>query len=140
MTKLSINDLHVDRGGIPIIRGVDFHAAGGEISVLLGSNGAGKTTLLESLSGIIPVKSGAIGLNDDMLTRMRPGARADNHHQCELSRVDEERVKQQRPDDIELFFDAQRPGMQEGFGESAGVEVAAGRPEKYVGQRAQCID
>ena len=76
MTKLSINDLHVDRGGIPIIRGVDFHAAGGEISVLLGSNGAGKTTLLESLSGIIPVKSGAIGLNDDMLTRMRPGARA----------------------------------------------------------------
>jgi branched-chain amino acid transport system ATP-binding protein len=76
VTKLSINDLHVDRGGIPIIRGVDFHAAGGEISVLLGSNGAGKTTLLESLSGIIPVKSGAIGLNDDMLTRMRPGARA----------------------------------------------------------------
>ena len=76
MTKLSIKDLHVDRGGIPVIRGVDFHAASGEISVLLGSNGAGKTTLLESLSGIIPAKSGAISLNDDILTRMRPGARA----------------------------------------------------------------
>jgi len=76
VTKLSIKDLHVDRGGIPVIRGVDFHAASGEISVLLGSNGAGKTTLLESLSGIIPAKSGAISLNDDILTRMRPGARA----------------------------------------------------------------
>lgn len=76
MTKLSIKDLHVDRGGIPVIRGVDFHAASGEISVLLGSNGAGKTTLLESLSGIIPVKSGVIGLADGVLTKLRPGARA----------------------------------------------------------------
>ena len=76
MTKLSIKDLHVDRGGIPVIRGVDFHAASGEISVLLGSNGAGKTTLLESLSGIIPVKSGVIGLDDGVLTKLRPGARA----------------------------------------------------------------
>lgn len=76
MTKLSIKDLHVDRGGIPVIRGVDFHAASGEISVLLGSNGAGKTTLLESLSGIIPVKAGVIGLDDGVLTKLRPGARA----------------------------------------------------------------
>ena len=76
MTKLSIKDLHVDRSGIPVIRGVDFHAASGEISVLLGSNGAGKTTLLESLSGIIPVKAGVIGLDDGVLTKLRPGARA----------------------------------------------------------------
>ena len=76
MTKLSIKDLHVDRGGIPVIRGVDFEAASGEISVLLGSNGAGKTTLLESLSGIIPVRAGMIGLDDGVLTKLRPGARA----------------------------------------------------------------
>jgi branched-chain amino acid transport system ATP-binding protein len=76
MTKLTIRDLHVDRGGIPVIRGLDFEAVGGEISVLLGSNGAGKTTLLESLSGIIPTKSGTISLDDAVLTRLRPGPRA----------------------------------------------------------------
>jgi branched-chain amino acid transport system ATP-binding protein len=76
MTNLSIRDLHVDRGGIAVIRGLDFEAASGEISVLLGSNGAGKTTLLESLSGIIPVRSGTIGLDDGVLTKLRPGARA----------------------------------------------------------------
>lgn len=76
MTKLVIRDLHVDRGGIAVICGVDFEAASGEISVLLGSNGAGKTTLLESLSGIIPVKSGAIDMDDMALTKLRPGARA----------------------------------------------------------------
>ncbi|MCB1444938.1 MAG: ABC transporter ATP-binding protein [Rhizobiaceae bacterium] len=76
MTNLSIKALEVDRSGIPVIRGVDFVAASGEISVLLGSNGAGKTTLLESLSGIIPVRAGAIELDGTALTRLRPGARA----------------------------------------------------------------
>lgn len=76
MTRLSIKDLHVDRGGIPVIRGVDFEAEAGEISVLLGSNGAGKTTLLESLSGIIPARSGTIELGGIALARLRPGARA----------------------------------------------------------------
>lgn len=76
MTALSIKGLHVDRSGIQIIRGIELEARSGEISVLLGSNGAGKTTLLESLSGIIPVRSGAIRLDETDLTRLRPGARA----------------------------------------------------------------
>ncbi|MBX9457990.1 MAG: ABC transporter ATP-binding protein [Rhizobium sp.] len=76
MTRLLIKDLHVDRGGIPVIRGLDFEVASGEISVLLGSNGAGKTTLLESLSGIIPARSGEVELDGRVLTRLRPGARA----------------------------------------------------------------
>ena len=37
MTTLSIKGLQVDRSGIPVIRGVDLEAKGGEISVLLGS-------------------------------------------------------------------------------------------------------
>ncbi|WP_421594096.1 ABC transporter ATP-binding protein [Shinella sp. M27] len=76
MTTFSIGALQVDRSGIPVIRGVDLEAKGGEISVLLGSNGAGKTTFLESLSGIIPVRSGFINLDGMELAKLRPGARA----------------------------------------------------------------
>jgi len=76
MTTFSINGLHVDRASIPVIRGIDLQAASGEISVVLGSNGAGKTTLLESLSGIIPAKSGSIALDDRQLLKLRAGARA----------------------------------------------------------------
>lgn len=76
MTTFSIGALQVDRSGIPVIRGVDLEAKGGEISVLLGSNGAGKTTFLESLSGIIPVRLGFINLDGSELAKLRPGARA----------------------------------------------------------------
>jgi len=76
VTTFSIGALQVDRSGIPVIRGVDLEAKGGEISVLLGSNGAGKTTFLESLSGIIPVRSGFINLDGAELAKLRPGARA----------------------------------------------------------------
>lgn len=76
MTTLSVKGLHVDRAGIPVIRGVDLEARSGEISVLLGSNGAGKTTLLESLSGIVASKSGSIGLGDADIAKFRPGGRA----------------------------------------------------------------
>lgn len=76
MITFSIGALQVDRSGIPVIRGVDLEAKGGEISVLLGSNGAGKTTFLESLSGIIPVRSGFINLDGVELAKLRPGARA----------------------------------------------------------------
>ena len=76
MTTFSIRGLQVDRSGIPVIRGVDVEAKGGEISVLLGSNGAGKTTFLESLSGIIPVRAGSVSLSGTELAKLRPGARA----------------------------------------------------------------
>jgi len=76
VSTFSIGALQVDRSGIPVIRGVDIEAKGGEISVLLGSNGAGKTTFLESLSGIIPVRSGFINLGGIELAKLRPGARA----------------------------------------------------------------
>ena len=76
MTTLSVKGLVVNRAGLPVVRGIDFEAGSGEISVLLGSNGAGKTTLLESLSGIIPAALGTIELDGTDLARLRPGTRA----------------------------------------------------------------
>lgn len=76
MMAFSVSSLHVDRAGIPVIRGVDMKVKSGEINVLLGSNGAGKTTLMESLSGIVPVRSGSIAIDGMELTGLRPGLRA----------------------------------------------------------------
>jgi branched-chain amino acid transport system ATP-binding protein len=46
--------------------------AEGEIVTLIGANGAGKTTLLNSLSGIVPPKSGEIVFDNNPITALAP--------------------------------------------------------------------
>lgn len=75
MTELTIKQLAVARGGIPVVRGIDLTVRSGEISVVLGSNGAGKTTSLEGLSGIIPAK-GSIILDGEDISGQPAGIRA----------------------------------------------------------------
>ena len=40
----------------------------GEIVTLIGANGAGKTTLLNAITGVVPLKSGSVWLDDRQLT------------------------------------------------------------------------
>ena len=61
---LEITDLHVRRGATHVLRGVSLAVADGEIVTLIGPNGAGKTTLLMTISGLLPVRSGAVSLPD----------------------------------------------------------------------------
>ncbi len=60
MGLLEINDLHVYYSNIHAIKGVSLEVNKGEIVCLIGANGAGKTTVLQSISGLVPVKSGSI--------------------------------------------------------------------------------
>ncbi len=76
MSVLSIEDVSVDRAGLPVVRGVSLRADEGAVTVLLGANGAGKTTLLEGVSGAIPVSSGEIRLGDERIDRLRAWRRA----------------------------------------------------------------
>ena len=46
------------------MKNVSLHLTEGEIVTLIGANGAGKTTLLNSLSGVVPPRSGQIIFND----------------------------------------------------------------------------
>lgn len=62
---LKVNNLNVYYGIIHAINNISFEIFEGEIISLIGSNGAGKTTTLQSISGIIPIKSGEISFNGE---------------------------------------------------------------------------
>ena len=60
MALLEIRHLDVHYGAIHALQGIELTVAAGQIVTLIGANGAGKTTLLNSLSGVVPPKSGQI--------------------------------------------------------------------------------
>ncbi|MBY6116421.1 heme ABC exporter ATP-binding protein CcmA [Mameliella alba] len=57
---LTVKDLTVARGGVPVLEGVGFALAQGRALVLRGPNGAGKTTLLRTVAGLQPALAGEI--------------------------------------------------------------------------------
>jgi branched-chain amino acid transport system ATP-binding protein len=75
-SALDVGELVVNRGGLPVVRGVSLKVEPGAVSVLLGANGAGKTTLLEGLSGVTPIASGRIAISGEPVHSMRPRALA----------------------------------------------------------------
>jgi branched-chain amino acid transport system ATP-binding protein len=61
---LKIKNINTYYGQVHALKNVSLHLTEGEIVTLIGANGAGKTTLLNSLSGIVPSRSGQIIFND----------------------------------------------------------------------------
>jgi branched-chain amino acid transport system ATP-binding protein len=57
---------------LPIVRGVDFSVAQGELVILLGPNGAGKSTLVKAIAGMVPVHSGRVHLAGRDITDVAP--------------------------------------------------------------------
>jgi heme exporter protein A len=58
--QLEVSDLACARGGVPVLEGVSFRLAPGEVLVLRGPNGIGKTTLLRTLAGLQPAIAGSV--------------------------------------------------------------------------------
>lgn len=65
MSLISVKDLTVARGGMPVLEGLSFAVAKGEVLVLRGPNGAGKTTLLRTLAGLQPAFEGVVDVAPD---------------------------------------------------------------------------
>lgn len=62
MTMLSVDNLSVTRGGLPVLEGVSFTLDAGRALVLRGPNGIGKTTLLRTLAGLQPALAGTVSM------------------------------------------------------------------------------
>jgi urea transport system ATP-binding protein len=69
---LKVEGVNQYYGGSHILRGLDFEARAGEVTVVLGRNGVGKTTLLKSLVGLVNIKSGSIKLDGTEVQRLTP--------------------------------------------------------------------
>ena len=61
---LRVDELHLAYGSTPVLKGVSFDLAQGEVISLLGASGSGKTTLLRAIAGLESPTGGQIRIND----------------------------------------------------------------------------
>ncbi|MCX6919975.1 MAG: urea ABC transporter ATP-binding subunit UrtE [Verrucomicrobia bacterium] len=80
-TLLHLQSVEADISGSRILRGVELKVRPGEVVALMGRNGVGKTTTLKTITGLLPVSTGAIifegkpihGLATDVRARLGIG-------------------------------------------------------------------
>jgi urea transport system ATP-binding protein len=72
---LQLTGLRVGYGRTSVVHGVDLEVPDDAVVAVMGHNGAGKTTLLRSIVGLLRPQSGAVVLDGEDLTRLRPSAR-----------------------------------------------------------------
>ena len=69
MSLLEVKKLNVYYGMIHAVKDVSFSVDEGDIVTLIGANGAGKTTILQTLTGIVPIKSGKVKYQNNDITK-----------------------------------------------------------------------
>src|SRR6266446_5522190 len=67
VNKLIVENLHLQYGDNPILKGVSMTLNPGEVVALLGASGSGKTTLLRSVAGLEQPSRGKIVIGDAVL-------------------------------------------------------------------------
>ena len=60
MSLITVTNLSVRLGAVPVLSGVDFTIARGEIVTIVGPNGSGKSTFLRCLIGALAPSTGQI--------------------------------------------------------------------------------
>jgi len=73
---LEVHDINTYRGPAHILRGVSINVDTDEVVALVGRNGAGRTTIIESITGLLPVRSGRIRFREEEITSLPPHRRA----------------------------------------------------------------
>lgn len=68
--KLSARDIRYGYNGQPVLRGVEFGVAAGEVLAVLGPNGVGKTTLLRCLNALCRPTGGVVEVEGVDVLRM----------------------------------------------------------------------
>ena len=70
MALLDVDGIHVFYGQVEALKGVTLSVERGEIVALIGANGAGKTTTLKAISGVRPVRRGAVRFDGQDITHL----------------------------------------------------------------------
>lgn len=65
--SLSVTDLTIARGGVPVLEGLSFELTPGHAMILRGPNGIGKTTLLRTVAGLQPPVAGTVTGAEDQI-------------------------------------------------------------------------
>jgi multiple sugar transport system ATP-binding protein len=75
MSSISVQNLVVKFGEVPVLRDLNLEVAKGEFLVLLGSSGCGKSTLLNALAGLIEPAGGRVDIGGREVTWTEPSER-----------------------------------------------------------------
>ncbi len=68
MSFLTVQDIDVFYGPAQTLWGVSFEAQRGKLVCLIGANGAGKTTTLKAITGVVPISSGTITYDGQVIS------------------------------------------------------------------------
>ncbi len=66
-SALRVLNIEVAYQGTPVVNGLSFELAAGEIGCLLGASGCGKSTVLRAIAGFESITNGKIGLNGSII-------------------------------------------------------------------------
>jgi zinc transport system ATP-binding protein len=72
---ISADNVTVQLGGLPVLRGIDLRVHQGEAVALMGGNGSGKSTLVRSLIRLLPYQRGEVRLFGTPLNSFRAWSR-----------------------------------------------------------------
>jgi urea transport system ATP-binding protein len=75
---LDVRNLTACYGQSEVLHGIDLSVGAGEIVALVGRNGMGKSTLMKSMIGVMPLRSGSIGVGGVDVTAMPSHKRVAN--------------------------------------------------------------
>src|SRR5216684_1354285 len=122
---LDVERLNTYRGPAHVLHNLSLSVGDRESVCLVGRNGAGKTTTIDSIMGLLPVKSGRIGLAGRDITRLPTHKRA-------LAGIG------YSPEDAGIFPDltvAENFLLRHCLGRSAGRGAGALSPDNGMDQR-----
>ena len=75
-TLLDVKDLSISFGGLHAVDDFNISIKKGQLYGLIGPNGAGKSTLFNTIAGLLPLTSGEILLNGQVINHLSPEKRS----------------------------------------------------------------
>ena len=101
---IELKDATLTRDGRQLVSGMSMMALNGQMTCITGGQGSGKTALLEALLGFIPLDSGLVSVDGELLTEL--SAPTFRRRMAYVPQRREERVETfvPRTDDLETIW------------------------------------